>query len=95
MNDVVSYSIVTLLLPPNKTVDDVWVLDKIVVARLTGNTFAFYEKPLVAGNLQVRMTFNTMKAAINPFILNMDVDINTFNPDKFMLFGITNSTYGP
>jgi hypothetical protein len=91
----VSYSIVSLSLPPNKTVEDVWVLDKIIVTRLTANTFAFYEKPLVAGNLQVRMTFNTMKAAINPFILNMDVDVNSANPDKFILFGVTNSTYGP
>jgi hypothetical protein len=32
-------------------VRDTWVLDKIVVAKLTNNTMSFYAKPIVAGNL--------------------------------------------
>ena len=50
-NDVVKTPIVNLKLPSGFFVKDAWVYSNLIVARLTNNTLAFYEKPLVAGNL--------------------------------------------
>jgi hypothetical protein len=44
----------------------------LVVARLTNNTLAFYEKSLVAGNLQSQLTFDFSKAVISLSIGAMD-----------------------
>jgi hypothetical protein len=39
-----------VILPPAYKIIDAWVFDKVVALQLTNNTFAFYEKTLVASN---------------------------------------------
>jgi len=47
-----------MVLPNNAVVNDAWVFDKVVIAKLTNNTLAFYEKSLIAGNLQTALQFS-------------------------------------
>jgi hypothetical protein len=54
-------SIVNLNLPENFAVVQAWVLDKLVAVQLSNGTFtelAFYERPLVAGDIQDPLTFD-------------------------------------
>ena len=48
-------------LPENFTVVQAWVLDKLVVVQMNNGTFnelAFYERPLVAGDIQDPLIFD-------------------------------------
>lgn len=38
-----------MVLPTNSIVLDAWVFDKVVIAKLSNNTLAFYEKSLISG----------------------------------------------
>jgi hypothetical protein len=54
-----------MVLPNNAVVNDAWVFDKVVIAKLTNNTLAFYEKSLIAGNLQTALQFSQISSIQN------------------------------
>ena len=57
-NQVVKYKILTLDLPAGVLVEDCWVLEKVVAVRVTGGQIAFFEKPLVQGNMHSNLTLD-------------------------------------
>jgi hypothetical protein len=59
LNQITNIPVINVVLPLNFNIVDVWVFEKVVAVQMTSNTFAFYEKTLVASNYQKPLLFNS------------------------------------
>ena len=86
-NKIVKMSLISIIIPKNFFLQDAWVFDSIVATRLTNNTFAFYQKPLVAGNIQDKLIFDQTAGGINPNATEYEMQ-NGALPNSYFLFAI-------
>ena len=86
-NQVVKYKIMTVDLPTGIFIEDCWVLEKVVAIRVTGGEFAFYEKPLVQGNMQVNLTFD--QSMHNVTNISLVQEFMSIDGNKFAMFAVS------
>jgi len=74
---------------PAQVVDQLWVFNAFVVARLTDQTILFYEKPLLMKGLEPPMTLNLGENTIQADLLSVNFGRDPDNESGAVMFGIS------